>query len=409
MLGNIKHSLLGITKIAGIEIILQPEGKKTMNLVVLSVQKNMLYTENKKKGISSFDELKECLSPEVPVSLALNGRGILHKKIHQAQEAQGADLGIHLVMPNANAEDFYIQHFPGAKGECFVSIVRKNMLDEVMQEFHAHGFFVIDAGLGPFAASYLYPVFEDKKINLPVAGFTLTFQEGQVKDFSSGETIGTEKDISLGSEKIPVSLLLAYSAAFRVNLPGLESTLVNNPQINALKEEFRHKKIFRIFGWGSLIFLLTALLINFLLFDHYSKKNNELLAKESMYRGMVTRMDTLQKKVNEKESFLEEAGWLDYSRASFYSDRIASTVPASVKLNKLSVNPADDKRSRSERKLIFNKGQVKISGTCSKPTDLNVWIRRIQKMNWVSAVEIENYFYDNKIRSGNFYLLIKVK
>ena len=110
----------------------------------------------------------------------------------------------------------------------------------------------------------------------------------------------------------------------------------------------------------------------------------------------------MKKEVGEKEKFFQNEGWMQSSQTSFYADRIAATVPESVLLSSLSVNPVDDKNSREKRKKLFHEGLIVLTGTCKRPIDLNGWIKRLKDFHWAKKVDVENYTYDSGDRMGKF-------
>ena len=150
------------------------------------------------------------------------------------------------------------------------------------------------------------------------------------------------------------------------------------------------------------------LLINFLLFDHYSKKSNELSANINLNTGLLQQLDTLTKELKFKEDFIEQTGILSNSRLSLYSDRIASTLSDNIQLIDLSINPLD-KKLKSNQEPEFNKNKIYINGITSNSTILNDWIKTIMKEGWVKEVNIKNYNQDNAITKGEFKIEIIIK
>ena len=91
---------------------------------------------------------------------------------------------------------------------------------------------------------------------------------------------------------------------------------------------------------------------------------------------------------------------------SYYSDQVAQSVPRTMKLRNLTVNPLDMVESRKARKQVFQSGTILISGTCAKVTDLNPWIVELKNLDWSGEVNMVDYQYDPKRRLGDFTLEI---
>ena len=66
--------------------------------------------------------------------------------------------------------------------------------------------------------------------------------------------------------------------------------------------------------------------------------------------SLLKELEILEKNTKEKNKFLQQTGWLSVSKQSYFTDRIASTIPANISLTKLSVFPLDDKNSKKEKK-----------------------------------------------------------
>lgn len=406
MLEKIKHSVLGVKRIAGVEAILNSDGKIMFNMVVLSIKKGIITIEKKIFGVEGLDDFVTQIPEGIAISLVLNGRGILHKKFNNLHEGEYTKV-IQEILPNANVEDFYLQQFINDSGN-FVSIARKNVIDNLLSQLKERKQNIINLALGPFTVNFIIPLLEIKEaISLP--NFILQFNKNEIKEIKTNNLPVTEKELFLGKEKLEINLLIAYSSALQMLLPSVESVCADIDSVVQEKEEFVQKNIFKVAGWGVLIAFLMLLMVNFFLFSYFSSESQQLLSKESISRSMITKMESLQKDVKEKESFLSNAGWLQSSKASFYSDRIAASVPTSIRLTELRVNPINEKQSRQEKKNVFETNTLRIAGICNKPTELNPWINKIKEIEGVKIAEIENYTFDNKEREGHFKIVIQIK
>jgi len=452
----IQDKLLGIKKVAGVEVILASAKEMEYNYVLLSLDKGIISIENQQIGLKNIEELRDRIPDDIPISLVINGRGLLIKKItgkmieepaphlpairkantRQAGSLSQSEAGrkeiIHALLPNAKAEDFYFQITSAYQGN-FTSIARKDLIDDLLISLKQAGYYVITASLGPFCISNIVPLLEESLANgeLSMAGHALEFKDNLIDKyvFTSPPAQapprlsqkGREKNlkergvresddtgnIKIGEEEIDTKILLAYAAGFQVLLQNIEIASLNIPKVGKENEEFFHKRLFKVLGWGLLIFFLFVLLINFMFYNYHFNKNQQLTATVGNNQSLLTQLNKLKNEVKDKEYFLSHTGWLEPSMTSFYADQIAGTVPKSINLTKLTVNPIDDKLSKKVRKLIFQAGIITISGNCKKNTDLNEWIKILRDFEWAGAVSIQNYVYDNKKRRGNFDIEVK--
>lgn len=412
MLESLKNKMVvrlsGFTSVemaAGVEVVFLGEEKISYNLVLLSLKKGLLTIHDVKEKIDSLEQLREAVPTGVPVSLVINGRGIMHRKF--STEDSSEEKVLQTMLPNAKPADFYFQVLENGS-QSFASIARKSVADALLNHFRAAQLQVICCSLGPFSATCLLPMLSNINGFLALGGFHLTIKENDITDFSStAENTGSVLEI--GNERVNSALALAYAAAFQVLVPGVNpvSALIN--YVDAERSEFKNARTFKLMGWGILIFCLGILLINFICFTYLSEKNNLLLSKQASYQGMTSVLASLEKDVGEKEDFLRNAGWLLPSRTTLLSDRIGASVPVSVKLTALTIYPMDEKQSRTLKKEVFNTSIVKIEGACSRPTDLNPWLSRMDVLPGISDANVTSYLYDTKERHGNFIITLHLR
>lgn len=407
MLAGIKEKLNKISRAAGVEITLLPDNQYRISVVVLSLQKKSIVVE-KKEQLTSLDSLKEIVSKEIPLYLVLNGRGILHKKISEASLEQVAL--VQSVLPNAKAQDFYVQHIISEKSS-LVSLVRKESADPILDLFANASLYCTGFSLG---GAVVVPVLPLLAVNNNLSSFTWAEHHlemdlsATVTDYKFYGSSVERKIFQLDTEKLEDQYLVSYAAAFGM-LTGQDPVPVFVSKVQHNNEEFTNKQVFKKISWAVLGFFLALLMLNFLFFTNLSSRNNELVQRESKYSSMLNEMEQLSREVKEKEAFLSGAGWLQSSSASYYADRIAATVPASVKLTELSINPLDEKKSKEEKKQLFATDAILIKGECTRPTELNEWLDQIKSIDKINKAKLVNYYYDNKENKGSFSIEIETE
>jgi hypothetical protein len=407
MLDKIKAKIYKVSKAAGAEVILLPDNKYRVVLTLLSLEKNAVVVEKKEQlEEGSIEIIKNILKGDIPLSIVFTGRGILHKKISDS----GTDNNslIQSVLPNAKAQDFYIQTIVSEKSS-LISIIRKELVDPFLELIEKAGVYSTAASLGAGVVTSVYPLLpqtsDSKIISWP--GHTLEFdQKNTIVDYKTqGEP--DKKYFQIDSEKLESAYLISYAAAFSL-LAGLDTEGLSVDKVMQNKEEFLNKQLFQKLGWVVLGLFLTVLMINFLLFSSYSSRNNELTQKESKYKSMFSEMEKLGKDVKEKETFLSGAGWLQSSSTTYFADRIAASVPGSVRLTELSVNPLDERKSKEVKKEMFSNGLIVLRGDCTRPTELNEWLDKIKSIDKIVKAKLVQYVYDNKDNKGTFSIEIEI-
>jgi hypothetical protein len=410
-LSNIKDKITGIKKAAGVELLLLPDNRLNCTITILTLDKKSSLVIEKKEYLedATLDLLVSKLEKGMPVALVLSGRGILHKNIQDG----GTELPslIQAMLPNARAQDFYIQHSIIPQKSVLVSIVRKEIADPILDFLNKAGIYCISFHLGGTGVSVLSALLNKGNLDL-----SLTWMEhkleldgnGNVKDYKFPVTATEKKSFLLDTEKIEDDFLVSYAAAFSA-IAAVEPVEPFVESVKNNKEEYINKILFSKLSWSVLGFFLFLLMINFVLFADFSSKNNELVEKERKYSSMFSEMENLSKEVKEKESFLSEAGWLQSSAMTFLADRIAASVPASVKLTDLSINPVDERKSKEEKKELFNTGLILLKGECSRPTELNEWLDKIKIIEKINKAKLVNYLFDNKENKGTFSIEIEIQ
>lgn len=342
------------------------------------------------------------LPPGTPAALSISGKGIIHKKVSHKQEMDAASL-LPKVLPNARPAEFYVQWTEPVSHSAIVSVARRSSIDELLNEFKKIKLDIVSCTLGPFCIASILPAANEREeIRLP--GHTISISEGQVESYMSEENkeaapVLVDSELAEASLVIPLAAGTEYFTGYSAN--------IDIPHVAEVKDNFRQKKIFRFTGAGLLIILLTTLLINYFLFDHYWKKKQALEAATSANAGAWQKYTALKAAYDEKISFLQGTGLLDASRASFYADRIAKGVPGTIQLSEMNINPCV--KTDRENMMQFETDNIRLSGYCKRSDELNEWMKQLGKKDWIHKVELINYTQGKADPSGTFTINIKMR
>jgi len=401
MLDKLKH-IIGSEKAAGLEIIFLTDNSVQIHLMLLEIKSKLLSIQ-KKIVLDRLDQITDHVSADFPISVVLNGKGILHKKISGAKNKIEA---LQSILPNANSDDFYFQEYR-CDADQFISIVRKSIIEELFSVLKAKGLFIVSLSLGGFQGLNLFPFIKIEGDVWRFSGHNLSMHNQHITDykyvFSQDE--GT---VNIDNELLENTFILSYAAAFAELLHPESNISVEDAFFTEQSTEFKNSRIFKMAGMGILCLFLLILMINFFVLDGYRKEIEKLSSEEAHYSGVLTKANLIEKEVKEKELFLSEAGWFSAARESFYADRIAASVPSTILLHSLRVNPLDEKESRAKKKNVFLTGIIVISGECARATDLNPWLQKLKQIEEVNKAEVINYTFDNKERKGIFNIQLEV-
>jgi Tfp pilus assembly protein PilN len=396
---------------AGLEVILLPDGNHQLHLVTLKKQKSTLLREIQREALSSFNEVQQLLDSKTPLILIINGKGIVHRKVSSSENDTPATL-LNKLLPNAHVEDFVIQKTPVNTTEVFVSVIRLNVLTDLIQELVKNKLTNITACfLGPFVITTLLPLLSNDQINneqLLISNFRLQIREQQI---TSIETItdGTNEQLRIGEDLLPQQLVIPFAGALSY-FTGNTDDVFNSVLLNELKEEFHQKQKFELRGWILLVATFIILIINYLFFNNYWSKNKEMNAQLELTQVAMQRYEKLKTEFDQKKQFLEQNGLLENSRTSYYADQLSKELPASMQFTGLEIHPLKKKKTGEDDKgFLFENKLIRVTGNCQRNTELNEWMKKIKKQNWVEDVVLSNYKQDNAKENGFFLVEIKLK
>lgn len=404
------EGLLQSRSVAGIECVLSSDGIPEINYVVLKKEKNRLTSDSSGTKIKDIESLKTSLAVSNPVFLALNGRGIIHKKFAY-NEGENEIALFNKVLPAANPADFYLQKCLSDQGSHIISVIRKNIADSILNELKRNGYHVIGCSLGPFSFQSLLPLLDNTATSrdVLVSGFKLSLGENEISSFQSAEGITGDTLKLMGGEEVKPETVIPFATAVQYFISYGREMMANIPSVADGNAEFRQKQIFKISSGVSVGFFLVALLVNFLLFSSFSEKANDYGAKVSANQNMIQRYEKLKAEVEEKQAFLEKTGLMEASRTSFYADQIARQLPGSIKLTQMNIFPLEKKSNNDDADITFIPKNIVISGNCKQSIELNEWIGILKKTEWVNEVGIINFSQDKSENTGVFSIEIKMK
>jgi len=401
---KIKQRLVQNTKAVGIECILQSDNTFVFHVVVLEKKKGEINILKSEKDLVGFDSIKNLLQENLPIHLTLNGKGILHKTV--SEDFQNDYQLLQTVLPNATTEDFVIQKTALEQG-LIASIIRKEILVKILLQFSEAQLWVTQTSLGSFDIKYLIP-FLEKKSTVTTSTQIIEFNsEGEINRFSKRENL-EETNIKLGDEFLSNKNLLSYAGAFQIllQIPNALSL----PQIETNQQEFFHQQIFKKAGVGILASFFIILILNTFFFYQLKDKNQELSGQLFLQQGQLTELDALKSKLAAQENFFKATNLNQNSKASFYADQIAESVPKGIQFSILEIFPAIKKKSvfQAEEQLQqFDKETILIKGFCKSSLTYNEWLKKLKELDWIKEVNHLDYKdVDNRLAEFEMKIII---
>ena len=408
MFQSLKYSsVLKSKRAAGVEVVFLPDGNLQLNGVVLKKSKNSLEVEVTHTGIKDFETLQKALDSKFPVNIVMNGKGIIHRKVTINEGENDAKL-LEKVFPNAQLNDFYLQRTALSANIVFISLVRKSMIDPLLENFIHKGYYFSGISLGPFCLNAVIPLMNLLSDQLSLGNYHLTIHpDDHIEDFQDNGIHLSGEKITIAGEALNQQNAISFAAAFQYFLPQPEEASISVPIVDLSKKELEQKKLFHAGGWCVLLLFLTVLLSNFLLFDYYGKQYQQLDIAFSGNKGQWASINEMKIKVKEKKAFLEKTGLKGASKTSYYADRTLLDLPETIQLTQLFIYPPE-KKTKNDEPVIFLNKVILIKGNCRKSTTLNEWIRTLKKKEWISDVAVLSYKQENVNDPGEFEIKITI-
>lgn len=388
----------------GVECVLKEDGAWSFTIVSLSEKKKKVEIKKGAQDISA-EELQKLIKKDSAVNLIVSGKGIINKKISFHAEEEDSVL-VGKALPGAKPADFYIQKYIINESSAFVSLIRKQALDEILSFFRQHKILVVNIAIGPLAVSNILPLFELNQFieqTISAGNYSFTILSSRIQSFIFS---AEQKELNLSGLIIPSSLIFGFAAAMIFYLPA--EVKITADSFADFKEEHKELKLHnRMMQW----FMAAIVIIcfsSFGLYKYYRSQFKVYYAKVQLNQEKISRFENLKSEIVQKKEILSQNGLLQSSRISYYSDRIAESLKEDVRLSRMDFSPIKKITKDGKDELVFLGEKLVISGNCSQSFDFNKWIKKLQKFEWVKEVSILNYMQDKSADLANFNIELQL-
>lgn len=404
MVATIKQKIRQIRKCSSIEVIYDSADHFIMNSITLSLQKNTV----KKNAVTHLSSSIEALRIDkgVPLTLVLNGKGILVKKVGKVFHHSNP---IAAILPQANPNEFYVQ-LNEHRDYTIIAVARRTIVDSLIATFQQKGFTILNIHLGPAIVETIVPFIDTTTHNtITVGAYGFTLSDQGLTDITTSLST-TEPDTAeyvVANQYIQARHLLPYAAAVTL----LSSDLTDDPSLvaaplKAARETFIYKNYYKAAALGLVATIFVLLLVNFLLYDHYYTRNKEMAVTKGISQQQLQQAQHISKNIGQKERFLSNAGWIQPVKTSFFADRFARLLPEGVWLTNLQFYPLQSDFLSDAEGLHFKKDTVLLTGTCTDARQINTLINNLKTMKEIKDIGMKAYNYMKEEDKGEFSLEI---
>jgi hypothetical protein len=388
-------------KAFGVELIFNSKDIFTLIALELSSSKTGVEITRRFTDIS-FEELAKENDKKLPIYLAIGGKGIIHKKVKVNEHIQEQEI-LNQVLPNASIKDFYVQQAIISDHECWASVVRKDLLDDIIGQLINNRLFSVEIYLGPFILENTFPFIN--KSSIYTTTHELLIEDNNILQMDGLGSVGEGHEYTIESEIVNSHELMAFSAALSHFIPSTKLISINSDKVFSLKEEFLNKAKYRIVTFSIITFFFAVSIVNYLMYNSYQDDLNQMQYQLYSKKQYVDELSLLKQDFLIKEAFVRNSGLTQASKVSFCADQIAMSTPTSIQLDRLFVNPLG-KRIKKAEDIQFFYNTIKIEGTVNKSIELNNWIKEIKELEWIEDIDVINYIQENLNTPGEFEIEI---
>ena len=387
----------------GVELLFNTKDSFTIIAQELEDKKGSIEITKRWVDIS-LEELAKINTKKLPTYFSIGGKGIIHKKVKFNDYTKEQEL-LSQVLPNAVLKDFYIQQTNLLNHECWVSIIRKDVLDSLLYQFKEQQLFSVQVYLGPFVLENIFP-----HIDNPVVKTTtheLLVENNNIIQMDSLGSVSEGEEYNIEGEHVNSHEIIAFSSGLSHFIPLIELNPIVCNEITAIKDEFYNKNKYVVVGFSILVFFFLLTFGNMMLNNSYQSINNTLQYQVSSNKKYIDELKILQNELAINEEFVNNSGLTKASKVSFYADQIALSIPNSIQLNQLFINPSE-KRIKKSEDVQFNYNKMKLMGSVSSSIELNYWIKELKKYEWIADIVVISFIQENIKTAGEFEVEINI-
>ncbi len=398
MLNKIKSYLLFGNRFSGIEHTFK-NGSDSIIVSVLKESKNEIDLDSTFE-IETLEVLSTKLKKSQHACLIINNEKVLTKQI-ESEQKEALKL-VYKAFPNIKIDDFYFEIL-SEKNNHFVSLCRKDYVDELINNYAKLKLYIISISFGNSSVSTLKPFIKSNAIYS--SNSKIIVKDNYIIDIQKIENDLTH-NYELNGLTVSNENLLSFSGALN-NILKVNATVTNyetkkNEALNNYKQVSFFKQFLKFAG----LFLLVGLLINFLVFSYYFNKVNELNQISEINQSTKNRIIKLNESVSKKQKMVDDLLKSNGSKSSFFVNEIIQSLPNSIILSETNYQPLE-KRIKPDKEIELNINKIRVSGISNNSELFSIWISQLEQKTWIEKINIESYGSESKSNS-DFSINIKL-
>jgi len=320
-----------------------------------------------------------------PISLIINTPKVLTRKVSQTENTSQI---LSNAFPNLVLDDFYYQIHtsPSPSKESFVSVVRKQYVHEVIQEFTNHKIIVTNFVIGCTNISGILKFLNGNEVHL--LSHKINFNGAAITKIQPLEE-AIEKTYIIENQEVKSSNLLGVSVLINQFLGNAYNGNIEakNKQLKQTHSEKYFFKNALFYGIGA---LLTILLINAFIFNRKFSQIQSLQEEEQVFNNHKKQLQEKKKRIKNKEAIVQSILNTGFSKSSFYINQMIQILPKSILLEQFTYQPLS-RSIKKKKKIELKQKTLKINGVSNNKEAFNYWLKQLEELSFVNNVIIEAY------------------
>jgi len=385
----------------GLEIYQSGEGRIFQLVEIAQKKGELIITDS--QLMNEMSQVAAHVKNAYPIHIVLHTDDVITKHTRPDSMMKGTAPIEHL-FPGLDLDSFYYEIFQ-VKNTYVVSICKQQIVSSILKTCKEFQLNPVGVSLGTSPLAHVLDFLEEPVVKINTEKVNLGHSEEQ--DISMVKTDGIPKILyNLNGLQIPGQDLLGFAGVlgFLTNSPKITSNF--HQLVGDLKKDFGDKRTFSLLLRIFIGLTLGVLLINFFIFNHYYGKTEQLRTSLALDSENKKNLILMRDRAAEKEKKVDAIVSVSNSRASFYLDRFAATVPESILLTEIQYQPLE-RPMQPSKPIELEEGTLLALGSSANSADFSLWITTLESLEWIAKVETMDYDYKNN-NSSEFKIQISV-
>ena len=345
-----------------------------------------------------YDDLSTAVQnskPALPLFLVYNTASVITKSTAVGSTLENR-AAVENLFPGLNFDNFYYQ-IARLKNTSFISVCKQTELDNLIQKLKELKINLVGISLGPSSLSSILGYLKEDLIYTHTDKITLTdAQDTSISISKTSESVPTR--YHLNGLEVTNADMLSFGGVVHFLTADKEVDSNYGDMVETLKSSFVTNRTFTLLLRMGILLVLGILLVNFLVFNHYFEATERIRTNLALDSENKKNLTLLRDRVEEKEKKVDAILSFSNSKASFYLDRLAASIPQSILLTALQYQPLSVP-IQAAKPIVLQGNTILVLGSSANSEDFSTWITQLETMDWVDKVETMDYDYRNNTSS----------